>query len=642
MNGNPRFDALFLDFQEAVAGRYSLQRELGRGGMGIVYLAREVRLDRPVAIKLLPPELAARSQLRDRFVDEARTAARLSHPYIVPIHVVDEIGGFVFYVMAYVDGETLAQRVMSRGPLPPAEATRVVREVAWALAYAHSQGVVHRDIKPANILLERGTGRAMVTDFGIAHVAHGVSETAAGELLGTPEYMSPEQANGEQVDARSDIYSLGVVAFYAVSGTLPFTAPTAHAVLAKQVTEPAPPVTSLARSLPRTLALAIDSCLRKDPGERLQSGEELANALASNLDKPAEVPVPIRAFLDQRKMAALVWYPASTIPSAVLFASHDLGSKIFGLSSGASTVVALILGATSVAVPVVMLVKWLRPLLKLGYGPADIAEALRVTFARKREEHLFEVGGTKDRRERALTVVSVAGLSVATVSWSAMYLGSSLDALPALAMVGGFVGILAGMLSASTTRVRAGTGSWWAKRWEGPMGRWLARLASIKLGPRAAAADRPTEMALAFSAQALFDELPREVQQSLGDVPAVIHDLEGQAREMRGRVKEIDAMIGAAEQGAAGAARGDSSGTQDALLAQLRESRASAEQCLADLVTALETTRLDLLRLRAGQGSAESITQDLLAARALGEDVDRLLSSHDEVEAALRARRTLQ
>src|SRR3954468_23664202 len=174
-------DPLFLEFQSAVVGRYSLERELGRGGMGVVYLAREVRLDRPVAIKLLPPELAAQERLRDRFLREARTAARLSHPYIVPIHAVDEAGDFVFYVMAYVDGETLAQRVAARGPLAAADATRIMREVAWALAYAHAQGVVHRDVKPANILLERGTERAMVTDFGIARSYAG-GHTAVGEL----------------------------------------------------------------------------------------------------------------------------------------------------------------------------------------------------------------------------------------------------------------------------------------------------------------------------------------------------------------------------------------------------------------------------------------------------------------------------
>src|SRR6202521_3992026 len=139
-------DAHFLGFQQVLAGRYSLERELGRGGMGVVYLAREVRLDRPVAIKLLPPELAANADLRERFIREARTAARLSHPYIVPIHSVDEIDGFVFFVMAYVDGETLAQRVAGRGPMPSDEVIRVLREVAWALAYAHAQGIVHRDV----------------------------------------------------------------------------------------------------------------------------------------------------------------------------------------------------------------------------------------------------------------------------------------------------------------------------------------------------------------------------------------------------------------------------------------------------------------------------------------------------------------
>src|SRR5207248_1502786 len=161
--------AEFLDLQAALAGEYSLERELGRGGMGVVYLARDVQLDRDVAIKVLPADLAHAESARERFLREARMAASLSHPHIVPIHRVSEAGGFVFFVMSYVEGETLGERLRTRGPLPPADATRVLREVAWALAYAHGRGIVHRDVKPDNILLEQGTGRALVTDFGIAH-----------------------------------------------------------------------------------------------------------------------------------------------------------------------------------------------------------------------------------------------------------------------------------------------------------------------------------------------------------------------------------------------------------------------------------------------------------------------------------------
>ncbi|HEY9226778.1 MAG TPA: serine/threonine-protein kinase, partial [Gemmatimonadaceae bacterium] len=164
-------DREFIDLQHALAGEYSLERELGRGGMGIVYLAREVQLDRLVAIKVLPEALAARPDVRERFLREARMAASLSHPHIVPIYRVGESKGFVFFVMAYVNGETLGDRLRSRGPLPPNAATRLLREVAWALSYAHGRGIVHRDIKPDNILLETETGRALVTDFGIARGA---------------------------------------------------------------------------------------------------------------------------------------------------------------------------------------------------------------------------------------------------------------------------------------------------------------------------------------------------------------------------------------------------------------------------------------------------------------------------------------
>ena len=286
-----------LDLQAALAGEYSHQREIGRGGIGVVYLAREVQLDRDVAIKVLPTHLARLSTARERFLQEARTAAGLSHPHIVPIHRVGEADGFVFFVMSYVEGETLGEQLRTQGPLPPADAARVLREVAWALAYAHGRGVIHRDIKPDNILLEAGTGRAMVTDFGIAHGGGQSALLDAGKIMGTAHFMSPEQGMNKPLDGRSDIYSLGVVGYLAVSGRLPFEEANVPALIARQSIDTPPGLMSVAPGVPSTLAAAIDRCLNRDPDARFPDGEALAAALAPPPDARTTLPASLRAWL---------------------------------------------------------------------------------------------------------------------------------------------------------------------------------------------------------------------------------------------------------------------------------------------------------------------------------------------------------
>ncbi len=259
-----------LELARALAGQYELECEIGRGGMGIVYRARDLKLDRLVAIKTLPPHLAGDPIVRERFLREARTAAKLSHPNIVPIHRADEIAGRVFFVMGLVDGESLAQRIRALGRIDPRAIVRELRDVASALEHAHEHHVIHRDVKAENILIDRTSGRALVTDFGIARLAEAAPLTSTGQVLGTVYYLSPEQVSGDPIDARSDIYSLGVVAYLAASGRFPFDAELASAVLIAHVTKRAPPVHTVAADLPRSLADLIDRCLAKDPDERFQ------------------------------------------------------------------------------------------------------------------------------------------------------------------------------------------------------------------------------------------------------------------------------------------------------------------------------------------------------------------------------------
>ena len=280
---------------EALGNSYTIEGEIGRGGMGVVYNARDERLKRQVAIKVLPPELAFREEIRLRFLREAETAARLSHPHIVPIHAVGEgPNGLVYFVMAYVDGEPLGTKLKRRGRLPPEEARRIMSETSDALAAAHALGIIHRDVKPDNILLEGSRGRVMVTDFGIAKALSsttgGATLTATGVAIGTPHYMSPEQAAGDrEIDGRSDLYSLGVVTYQMLVGELPFQAPTVPGILMKQITERAPLVTDKRPDCPEDLAAAVMRCLEKDPDDRWPTADALRRALES---RTATLPQP--------------------------------------------------------------------------------------------------------------------------------------------------------------------------------------------------------------------------------------------------------------------------------------------------------------------------------------------------------------
>jgi len=261
----------------ALGCQYDVLRLLGRGAMGAVYLARERSLERLVAIKVLPPSAFTTPESRERFRREARIAARLAHPHILPLHTFGEVGGLDYYVMGYVHGESLAKTLEVQGALPANEARRILRELADAIDYAHRQGVIHRDIKPANVLIEDESGRALLADFGLAK-SRGSDDglTYTGVALGTPLYMSPEQAAGSRdVDGRSDIYSLGILAYAMLAGREPFSGVSVQEILYKHLTEPPPLLRTRMPDVPEDLEAAVMRCLAKDPAERWPDGRSL-------------------------------------------------------------------------------------------------------------------------------------------------------------------------------------------------------------------------------------------------------------------------------------------------------------------------------------------------------------------------------
>ncbi len=310
----------------ALADRYRIERELGAGGMATVYLAHDLKHDRQVAIKVLRPELAAVIGA-ERFLAEIRTTANLQHPHILPLHDSGEVDGTVFYVMPYVEGESLRDRLAREKQLPVDEAVGIAREVADALAYAHQHGVIHRDIKPENILLQGG--HALVADFGIALAAvktGGARMTETGMSLGTPTYMSPEQAMGERdVDGRTDEYALACVLYEMLVGEPPFTGPTAQAVVAKVLTEPAPAARGKRATVPEAVDDAIRTALQKLPADRFRTAAEFAFALVAPgaTGRRAVAFAPTRR--SPRRMAA-----AGALVLLIAVAAFLLGGRLLG------------------------------------------------------------------------------------------------------------------------------------------------------------------------------------------------------------------------------------------------------------------------------------------------------------------------
>jgi hypothetical protein len=627
-------DADFIALQAALAGEYSLDQEIGRGGMGIVYLAREVRLARPVAIKVLPPALAARPELREAFLGEAQMAARLTHPNIVPVYAAGDRGGFVYIVMAYVEGITLGDRIRTRGPLLPGQAARMLREVSWALAYAHAAGIVHRDVSAENILLERGTDRAIVMDFGIASAMWTSAVSTDGRVMGNAHYVSPEQAVGEPVDARSDLYSLGVVGFYALTGRLPFDGPTPADVVTQHLTSPAPAIAAVASAVPARLAQAVDKCLAKEPLRRYRNAESFAEAIDLAFQHAKEIPPPLRVWISKGEK--------ETAPRAMLMmwgSGLGVAMAAASLNPWLFPVPLLALGGLSY----VPFVTRLRRVLGDGYQVGDLHAALKEHALVRSEEIAYE------RAQRSSSMLTgtkllfggsvVSGLAFATLMQRAaptdfehafrygvaLMVSLSTLTISSVALIGDFVRLRLSTQLASTSI------SFWKSRWGARLGR-LAGLGLKRTERPSLGMPLLTEIALGRATDLLFQALPKPARLELAVLPDVVRSLEEDAGRLRGTIDDLDGQLIIFDR----VSERLSGNERSAMAEEIRANRARAVERLAATVGALENIRLDLLRLQMGSAGIESVTASLDAARRIGVQIGESVAAQEEVERLLR------
>ncbi len=575
----------FLALQAQVAGRYSLDREIGRGGMGIVYLAREVALDRLVAIKLLPPALAADQRLRDRFLREARTAAQLSHPHIVSIYAVESHESLVFFVMEYIAGETLGERIRTRGALPTADALRVMQEVSWAIAHAHARGVVHRDIKPDNILIEAGSDRALVTDFGIA--AFGDTNTPVGGAMGTMHFMSPEQALGSAPDVRGDVYALGVTAYAALAGRKPFEGANGMAVVAQQASSAAPAIRTFVPALSSAAAAVVDRALARDPSERWASVEEFAAALQGARALAPALPIPLRKFVrdaleNGNQLSAVVGGTVSAAAAAALVDAFVTNSFL-----GLESFLFLIVAALGTGLTLLLLGTQVQSIRAIAKGGYTRDAALRAVRQLDEENEAVapstsgRLGGLWDRP----VAVNGIGVGLTALGIIGTVQIQSLLTIPFI--------LTALIMPVVTVRrlleLHGAKGSWWGRLFRTKAGQRVWSLATIGLKKirSAPSSGEPTAMVLGSAIHELYDALPTAERQVLADVPSLIDRLSARALD-----------------------------------------HADAQR--VDAIMALETLRLDLMKLRAGQIAADGMTADYERLREVGYRVDAVGELRDE------------
>ncbi len=601
--------SLIARLTQALGTSYTVEGEIGRGGMGVVYNARDERLKRRVAIKVLPPELAFQEGIRTRFLREAETAARLSHPNIVPIHAVGEgPDGIVYFVMAYVDGEPLSARLKRRGRLPAEEVRRILSETADALSAAHAVGIIHRDVKPDNILLEGSRGRVVVTDFGIAKAlssATGGTLTATGVAIGTPHFMSPEQAAGDrEIDGRSDIYSLGVVGYQMLVGELPFRAPTVPGILMKHIAEPAPMIMEKRADCPEDLAACVMRCLEKEPESRWPTADALRRALESRSAPPYR---PHRT-APARSSAAARWAPEPpALPSTARSREAARRSQRREVAARAPGGEPEIVRRTRHA-----FVTWAS--VFSGVAVLDVVNAGRLSWA-------------------VIGVAIWGAFGVLPRFWKLWEAGYS------------WRDILHRPVAPDGAEARLGTSAGRAGRLAPPtadeFGRHLDAINQVRL-------DRQAILKI-------MDRLPKSERKLLPDVIDTVDKLLRRAEElarmlatMTGDVDpaalaRIDEKLEGTRRQPEGAERDrqlNYLGRQRQALGDLVTRRRGVEEQLESCVIAMQNVRFDLLRLRSAGVAAvlSDLTQATQQARSLSRDVDHAIAAAGEIRDLLADR----